>query len=509
MGRLIAGLLVAACMAFASTASAAEGKWLRAEGQRFIVFADRSEAEARAAVRKLETFDALLRRITGVSATAPTTKLEIYLLRDRNLLSRVRPRIGSGVGGFYSATPDHVGAFVDYSGRPRVGELDGQDVLFHEYAHHFMLQQSEATYPKWYVEGFAEYVSTVEITPERIELGRASQTRTQWLASLRLMPTRELILAGRENRNVRGGAGLFYAQSWFVTHYLSTNPERGRGLTAYLRAMNNGGDPLASFEPSFGISMKAFDDELDRYSRRPLPGKAYSVPPQLDDAQIAVTRLPESMDDFLLTYARLRQGFIEEDDHAALLAQVKREAGRRPNDVHAQHVLAWAEFRSGSKEEALRLVNARLGATPDDVDALYLRGACLVELARENDGRRMELLDEARISLARANRLAPDQYATLYRYWQSFAGLTAANPENVLNILLLSQQLAPQVEEIRLNAAAALMHVRAFDEAITILLPLANTPHGGKDARQAQAMIDAARKGEPPPPMDEKHEEED
>ena len=40
------------------------------------------------------------------------------------------------------------------------GVFTGQLVLFHEYAHHFMLQYAPAAYPAWYVEGFAEVVST-------------------------------------------------------------------------------------------------------------------------------------------------------------------------------------------------------------------------------------------------------------------------------------------------------------------------------------------------------------
>ena len=52
-------------------------------------------------------------------------------------------------------------------------DLDPKSVLFHEYAHHFMLHHFPAAYPAWYVEGFAEFFSVVAFPQDgSIEYGK-------------------------------------------------------------------------------------------------------------------------------------------------------------------------------------------------------------------------------------------------------------------------------------------------------------------------------------------------
>ena len=48
---------------------------------------------------------------------------------------------------------------------------------------------------------------------------------------------------------------------------------------------------------------------------------------------------------------------------------------------------------------------------------------------------------------------------------------------------------APQVAEIRLTLAQAYMRHKRWDEAIVLLTPLANDPHGRGGAESAQDML--------------------
>ena len=57
--------------------------------------------------------------------------------------------------------------------------LDPQQVLFHEYTHHFMFQHFSAAYPSWYVEGFAETAATIVMKPDgSFHLGNPPQYRS-------------------------------------------------------------------------------------------------------------------------------------------------------------------------------------------------------------------------------------------------------------------------------------------------------------------------------------------
>ena len=65
--------------------------------------------------------------------------------------------------------------------------------------------------------------------------------------------------------------------------------------------------------------------------------------------------------------------------------------------------------------------------------------------------------------------------------------------ENTLNILLLANELAPQVAEVRMKAASVLLAQKKFAEAESMVLPLASDPHNARLAAAAQRLLAAAR----------------
>jgi len=156
----------------------AEARWLQAETPHFIVYSDGSEAKLREFSLLLEDYDALLRDLTGTKAEPSPNKLQVYLVRGVGQLREIRDT-GPNTFGIYAASPGGIAAFAvrnDMGGR---FGIEGEDVVLHEYAHHFMMQYFPYSYPAWYVEGFAEYLMTAEFTPDRIEVGRVSPNRAE------------------------------------------------------------------------------------------------------------------------------------------------------------------------------------------------------------------------------------------------------------------------------------------------------------------------------------------
>ena len=124
---------VAALVILILSPGAAHADWLRAESERFVVYSDGGERGLREYVRKLETFDRVLRFRTGLAMDdAPVRKLPIYLVRGRAGLLQVHPASGDNTVGTYFATDEDIFAVAIR------GEDD--DVLLHEYVHHFMMQ---------------------------------------------------------------------------------------------------------------------------------------------------------------------------------------------------------------------------------------------------------------------------------------------------------------------------------------------------------------------------------
>ncbi len=141
--------------------------WRNGAGPRvrkFIVYSNGREAALREYVQKLEIYDYIMRVRLGLPIDAlPDRKFPIYLVNGRRDLLRVHPASHDNVAGTYFPVEEDIFA-VAIRG-------DGDDTLLHEYAHHFMFQNSHAVYPGWLTEGFAEYFMTADIRSDQVVIG--------------------------------------------------------------------------------------------------------------------------------------------------------------------------------------------------------------------------------------------------------------------------------------------------------------------------------------------------
>jgi tetratricopeptide (TPR) repeat protein len=488
LGRLALALL-AMCL-FGSGAAKAE--WLRAESPNFIVYSEGREARVRQQVAQLEEFDALLRMLTATTAPPSANKLNVCFVRGTTGLRTVA-NVGSLVAGFYTTSPEGIVAVVDEA--ENRGENNNQ-ILFHEYAHHFMLQYHPAAYPKWYVEGFAEYVMTARILPDRIEFGGFNQERSDWLSDRdNWVPFERILFEGDRPLSAEDSV-RYYAQSWLLVHYLVRDAQRRTQLRAYLAALNRGQDPREAFTAAFGMEASQLGRVLRAYLRdmtftRGRRTAAASLP------NIRITSLPASADEVLTAQAAIRVG-VSETRQEELLRRVRRAAARY-RDPFSKRVLAHAEILYGTPAAAEPLLEELLAAAPADAELLYLRGLRHLMAGRAAAGAtRAGEFRRAQSWFVRAHRADPNHFPTLFRSAESLTTDRRFISENTQNILMLATHLAPQVSEIRLSAAQLLLMRDQFDDAETLLLPLAGATHNSGSAAAAKELLALARRRERP-----------
>ena len=474
---------------------AARAEWVRAESPNFVVFSQGSEGEARRRAALLEDYDQLLRLLTGTRAPPGPGKLNIYMARGIDQLRIVRPGLGSSAAGFYSATPTGIAAFADERARLTINpDQDRLQVLFHEYAHHFMMQYFPGAYPPWYVEGFAEYMMNARFDEEYVEYGGIADDRGyqltmggEWLDMDRVL---------FEPDRLRGADVFkFYAQSWITVHYIFRDSARRAALTDYLTAYGRGEDARAAFERAFGMSPDRFGGFVRTYASRRIPvtrltRASVSAPPH-----IAVTRLPRSAEDLLLLDAAMKIN-PSPDLAADLLARVRREVRAFPDDPYAKRVLARAEAFYGDGGVADRLLEQLLAAAPNDSELLYLRGMRHLIAGRAADEPQPHL-DEAQRWFVRAYRSDPNHFPTLASYAESLGSEENYISDNTMNILIRAHQLAPQVQSIRLDAAVMMMNRDQFEPAQALLAPLAIDAHS-EISENAQRLLEQARNRQRP-----------
>jgi hypothetical protein len=488
VGRTLcaAWIAVLALFVFSGNAAAQDGRWVRAESRHFIAYSDHSEARTRQALEELEGFDELLRVLTRrAPETEEPVKLEVYLFRSAASLREVWPSRGSSVLGFYTARPEIVAAFAIFRDRG----LEAEEVLFHEYAHHFLLQNFTVAYPKWFVEGFAEYVQTAEIAPERVTWGRYSQARAYSLGP-QGWPPMERMLRGDHRE---GEVNQFYALSWLMTHYFYHQPERQVGLKAYFDSLRDGGDPVAEFPNAIGMSLEEFERELRAYLRGRINYHIMTQAPRSASA-VSISHLPEAADDLLTLMARIRLGGVAETERSNLLGRVRRGAERYGNDGYAQRALALAEITLGSPAAARARLEPLLGRNGEDAEALYLTGLSYLMEGRANEDGRTELYRQGRRFFSRAFRRNPNHVPTLYRYVETHSAEPAPLTVQQLDVLVHARNLAPQVAEIGLNTGGQLIAARRFEEAAAVLRQIAYNPHGGDASKRALEMLAEAER---------------
>ncbi|MFC3077145.1 hypothetical protein ACFODL_03475 [Phenylobacterium terrae] len=471
----------AAAGALLALAGVAEAAWYRAETDRFVVYGEGREAQVRDYAVKLTVFDRVLRQLNPVAADRPAgAKVEVYLVRGVGQMRRVRPGIDQSIAGFYSGNNEAMFAVADLDRR----DVEAQQVLFHEYAHHFMLANFPAAYPAWFVEGWAEYYQTVEITPEQIKVGDYSENRVEWLWLGRWLPLDEL-LTKRVSDLRDDGQAAFYAQAWLLMHYMRSDAERADQLNAAMLAISRGQDPLTAFKAATGAEPSQIDKRLQRYRKLPVLLMKNTEPPP----EVKVTQLPASADDLLLENLRLMSSPLEPPD-TRFLEQVRAKAARYPGDRLAEMTLARAEFTYGDLDKAQAILDARIAADPTDEDALVLAGVGQYVAGLRQPDRAAERFRAARQYFGKAHALDSNDFRTLYHYARS-RQLEANYPtENDVAALLQARALAPSVMEISMHAGAALMHRGRKEEAALVLSPVLNSPHGGESAAVAKAILE-------------------
>ncbi len=481
-----------ACVA----ATSAQARWLKAESPLFAIYSEGGEKELRNYTQRLEEYDGLLRTMTGTTAAPSPNKLTIYLVRNNAQLREISAHAGPDVQGLYLALTSGTLAIAV---REDIGSskwLSAQSIMFHEYTHHFVYQYYPAQYPQWTSEGLAEYFSSVKFKPETIEVGQFQLARVYPLRTKDWLPVAQLF-----NPPPGKNMNMFYPESWLVTHYMMDDSQRRTQLHSFLQDIGRGEDTAAAFQANFGMDFKAFDKVMKKYLAK---GQVLvrAVPRNAVRPEVVITEMPAAADELLLPGARfIAESMlpVEEEDRAMgskTLTQVRKEAAKFPDDALAQRTLAAGEMLYGSYDTADAILDKLLAQRPNDLEALYTKAARYVVQAERAPALRAELLAKVKPLAGRIDKLDPNHYPSLYLY--ALGALADGKPpsENTLNVLKLAHKLAPQVDEISLEAAIALSKADQPKDARHLFEMVAYGPNANSRSRYARRLLSQVGAGQ-------------
>ena len=240
----------------------ATADWHEVKSDNFIVYADAELEQAKKLVEDLEVFRSYLASLVGIEPQSISVPLEIYWLKSNR---EYRKLVNSRTLGVYTTTQAGPVAAVNGKRNYRQPDLSPTSVLFHEYVHHFMYQFSNRRYPRWYREGYADFLATYKKEGDIYSVGGVAISRLQALVLKKGgAPTRCLLRYGL--RDVDSGTGckqlMFYPQAWATTYLFMIDEELSQKFPLYMDMLLAGKEPVKAFEDLYGFSIKVIREKV-------------------------------------------------------------------------------------------------------------------------------------------------------------------------------------------------------------------------------------------------------
>ena len=417
-----------AALAALCIAAPALAEEVRIESENIVLYGDVRADFAEDFVRQMEVYRRMILALSGQDGFPPDKqKLTIFGFYTAHHLQKFAGR-GEGLAGVYTLSQDGPIFLTPIKRREGNGDWASQ-VALHEYSHHVLHALVEDEFPRWYDEGFANYLSTLEISDEQIALGSPNVSHTQhFVHRIGWLPPEVVINAVDRYPSIDGSGWTqaasmnnFYAQSWLYVHYLQSHPELGGKLPDYIDAIKRGTGSVAAFEAAFGLSLADFHSRAVAY----FDANAFEViafEPQGDFMAVDVTVTPisrsrlayeqlagqmaflsdrndgrfeklielaakEHAGDPLVSSARAALA-VQQEDYGQAVSAAQRALAARPDDAVLLRTLADARFHQLQQGGA----NADL---PDDAVRVLPSGAAFTDMA-DGFARVLELLPDDR-----------------------------------------------------------------------------------------------------------------
>lgn len=466
----------------------AHAEWHEASSDHFVVYSDDSPERITRFTEKLERFDRTLRYLTKVpgGSIGPANRVTVYVVDGTTSIQRLSGR--RNVAGFYIPRAGGSVAFVPRRGGSGKFDLDAEEVLFHEYTHHFMLSNfADAAFPKWFVEGFAEFFATVQMRPDgAIWVGTPPLYRAYAFAHGTPVSVARLVGGDADDSDE-----AIYAQGWLLTHMLHFDRTRKGQLGAYMDAINEGRSPKQAAE-AFGDA-RQLERDLGRYMRDKLsyvsiPATAVPV------ATVRVRPLTRGEAAVMDVRIRSKRG-VNRKAALALLPAARRAAAPFPADPAAQVALAEAEYDAGNYPLAEAAARRTIAADPKSVDGHVYLGMARMAQAAAGKVTDAKTWRDIRQSFLAANAIDTEDPEPLMLFYNSFHAAGQEPTDNAMDALIRAHQLGPQDTGLRMTTAAMLMRDDRGPAARQMLAPIAYAPHGGGIALAATALIAAFDSG--------------
>lgn len=477
----VSGLLGLALFHASPARASDQDTWHEVRTEHFVVRTNAERERAVALATDLEKYRFTVGYLSGLDTRdVPSVPVTVYAYNSAD--DYLDATGAYGTAGFYVARQAGPISVLSLEDGEEDWQLSGKRVLFHEYTHHILHQYSPIEYPRWYDEGFAEFMATMEFDDSHAVIGKPALHRvpylkrvSDWIPSFELIDSKGRYMGHigtsltRDPLRGKGGQSLQYAQGWLMVHYLHSNARLQQGISQYLQEINRADvDDAKAFRRAFGISYKRFDKELIRYwDDKEFASGRVEIASRLPDIEPEVRRMPAA-EAAAIDYEALvvtGNGGRVSASNAAEAFRKCLEQGIRPVDMRLGLFSLALEEEDWSAAQAQ--VDALLGENPKSPEGLT---ASVVLDRSRNDG---EMDGEKALALRATAKRAILAEPTYVPALIQFADLTFEHDlevdGNVTSVIDSIRFLAPDLGEGKVFEARLFAHQGAVDEALSML----------------------------------------
>ena len=240
-------------------------EWIEVRTKNFHIRSRQNEKKTIELARYLEMFRVAVATMTNVGEVQSPIPTEIYALKSQSDFKEIG--IGSNIAGIFRSGVRSNNIVI----RNTAGARE-TSIIMHEYAHFLARSHGQFQYPRWFNEGFAEYLSGARALSKNFEIGLYPEHRASSFAYLDWIPMRKIIAAeDLDDWNPRR-VSMFYAESWALVHYLLNRRDKeshfSQDMARYLQAIDSGEEWVSAFESAFGATPGRLDNEVRHYVER-------------------------------------------------------------------------------------------------------------------------------------------------------------------------------------------------------------------------------------------------
>ena len=495
-------LLISAAAIATMAPGMANAAWYEASSKHFVVYSNDSPENVKAYTQKLERFDKAISvwHMTKETPRGPASRVTIFVVDN---VAAIQKLSGPGVAGFYQSRASGPTAFMPRYSSSGDG-MTPQAIMFHEYTHHWMfLNWSDASFPYWFTEGFAELHATAIASPDgTITFGANPLYRRYTVERGGLMPAPDL-LSVKPSDDLDGAAiDAVYSRGWLLMHYLTFSADRRKQLADYIGAINGGKTPQ---EAGKILNANGLDAKMNAWgAQRRYPSAQFKAA-ELPIGDVALRPLTAGEVAAMPALLQSRAG-VDARKSRDVVALARKIAASMPGDPYVLNELAEAEYDYAGLlpekdadvvpgyQRAEAAADRALAADPKSMHALLYKGMAQEAVLAKN-----KVTDPARWATARkwfliANKLDPEHPEPLIQFYDSFKLAEVKPTTNAENGVIYAYLLAPFDGGLRMRATRAYLGQNKLKEARIALGPviysLEDRALGGQ-ARKLQAAMDA------------------